>query len=117
MVNPAKDDEAEKLLKMQSRQAGIIEKDIDDFIIASLQHRQGREFLWWLLGVARIGQQPFTHNALVTSFQCGEMNVGLQLQARILRVNAAGYVQMMKERSDDQYRHDDDGGIDSADDA
>ncbi len=75
--------------------------DIDAVVSALLTHREGRKYLWWLLEIGRIGQQPFTSNALTTSFNCGELNVGQQILSRIIEVNPAGYVQMQKEMQDE----------------
>lgn len=57
----------------------------------------GRKFLWWLLEIGKVGLQPFTSNALNTAFQCGELNVGNQILAKILEVDPAVYVQMQQE--------------------
>lgn len=58
---------------------------------------EGREFLWWLLQIGKVGLQPFTANALNTAFQCGELNVGNQILDRITETDPAVYVQMQVE--------------------
>ena len=62
----------------------------------------GRKYLWWLLQIGKVGQQPFTAQALTTSFACGELNVGQQIFAHILTVAPDGYVQMAKEMENDR---------------
>lgn len=72
---------------------------VDSAVAALLDHENGRKLLWWLLQLGKVGIQPFTNNALVTSFSCGELNVGNQILARIIEVNPAGYVRMMEEQN------------------
>ena len=77
------------------------EKEIDSSIYALLEHRHGRRMLWWLLRIGGIGGQPFATNALITAFNCGELNIGQQILARIITVSPEGYVKMMKENQDE----------------
>ena len=79
------------------------EGQIDLAVSALLEHEHGRRFLWWLLERGRVGQQPFSNNALQTAFACGELNVGQQVLDRITTVSPQGYVNMMKEQAD-EYR-------------
>lgn len=73
---------------------------------ALFQHEHGRKLLWWLLRIGRVGTQPFANNALNTSFNCGELNVGQQILDRITSVSPEGYVNMMKEMADERTRRD-----------
>lgn len=82
------------------------EGQIDAAISALLVHEHGRRFLWWLLEIAPVFRQPFTGNALTTSFQCGEQNVGQRILERITSVSPEGYVTMMKEKADERGRRD-----------
>lgn len=75
--------------------------EIDEAIKQNLSTKAGRRFLWWLLQVGKINIQPFTANALSTSFACGEMNVGQRILDRIISVDPAGYARMMTEQADE----------------
>lgn len=80
------------------------EAAIDAALNALLQHAHGKKFLWWLLQIGKVGQQPYTNNALATAFNCGELNVGQQILDRITSTSPDGYVQMMKEAADERTR-------------
>lgn len=98
------DDEDQAMRAAQRRERRKVkrEQQLREKVISTLmQHREGRDFMWWLLGIGRIGSQPFTNNALTTAFNCGELNVGQQIQAAIIESSPASYVQMMKEQADD----------------
>lgn len=73
------------------------EAEITSAINALLQAPNGRRFLWWLLAVGKIGNQPFSSDPNVTAFNCGELNVGNQIMARLQEANPDGYTSMMKE--------------------
>lgn len=74
---------------------------IDSSIRKILSDSEGRRFLWWLLEIGRVNAQPFTTNAITTAFNCGELNVGNQVLARIVEVDPASYVRMQMEQIDD----------------
>jgi hypothetical protein len=77
------------------------DRQIVDFVYAELLKTvQGRKFLFDQLALCKVGQQPFTSNALSMSFNCGELNVGQQILTRILSVDPDGWVQMQKEAND-----------------
>lgn len=82
------------------------ETAINSAINALLQHEQGRKFLWWILELGKVHQQPFTGNALTTAFNCGEMNIGQQFLERVTRVSSVGYMNMMKEMADERTERD-----------
>ena len=87
----------------------------DDFAIESAvsaltEHAQGRKFLWWLLQIGRVGDQPFSGNALGTAFNCGELNVGQRILDRIVSISPEGYILMMKENADERRKRDDELG-------
>lgn len=84
---------AEKFMKEDKR-------EIDNAAHTLLSSNSGREYLWWLLSISRIGQNAHTNNALSTAFNCGEQNIGQQILAHILEINPAGYVQMMREQQE-----------------
>lgn len=66
-----------------------------------LQQRDGRRLLWWLLEIGRVSGQPFRADPYLTAFGCGEMNVGNQIQARIIEASPTGYMNMQQEHADD----------------
>jgi hypothetical protein len=61
---------------------------------------RGRMFMWWLLEIGKVGMQPFTQEPHLTSFACGELNVGQQILARLLTDAPEGYLNMLQERND-----------------
>lgn len=86
----------------RQRNLAKLEKlNIDEACKELLATRKGRYYLWWLLRIGRIGAQPFTNNALATSFACGELNVGQQILAHIIEVDPAGYALMIQEKAND----------------
>lgn len=91
---------------LRKRFAEQDERDITVAVEALLQHKHGRKFLWWLLEIGAIGRQPFTANALSTSFACGELNVGQQILERIIVTSPDGYVGMLKEQQNDRAERD-----------
>lgn len=96
-----------KKLQLQSRQRKL---RLDDAVKALMQHQQGRDYLYWLLELCGIGRNPFTANALTTSFSCGELNVGQQIQAHIIEVAPEGYLQMLREREEERLKNERDSG-------
>lgn len=98
------DDETREQKKQlrKARDLSKLEKgEIDEAVKALLQHRHGRRYLWWLLEISQINVNPFTGNALTTSFECGQMNVGQRIQAHIIEVAPEGYLNMLKERKEE----------------
>src|SRR5690606_17189020 len=79
----------------------VRQAEIDQALRDLLSSPRGREYLWWLLQIGRVGLQPFMTNALQTSFNCGELNVGQKILSHIIAVDPAGYVRMMQEKADD----------------
>lgn len=100
---PGMDEKEEKKFNRRLRQK---EKEAklrrDDFIKAALEHRQGREYLFWLMEISKLGQNPYTAHALNTAFQCGELNVGQQIQAHIIEVSPGGFLALLKEKEEDR---------------
>lgn len=89
-----------KRVKDAAKLEKLRQANLDKAINMLAERLEGRDLLWWLLEQCHIAQQPFTANALTTSFNCGEMNVGLKIQSRIIEANPAVYVRMMQERQD-----------------
>lgn len=79
--------------KEAERIEGLVRAGVSD----CLNTTQGRALLWRLLQIGRIDENPYRHNALDTAFNCGEVNIGLQIKAMIFEVNPDGFINMMKE--------------------
>lgn len=91
----------DKATRKQKDAAKLEKLNIDKACEGLLSTREGRHYLWWLLRIGRVGSQPFTNNALATSFGCGELNVGQQILAHIIEVDPAGYALMIQEKAND----------------
>lgn len=72
----------------------------DKVIRALLATAEGRDYVWWLLEIGKVGLQPFGGNALLTAFSCGELNVGQRILDHILGTDPDGYIQLLKARND-----------------
>lgn len=86
--------EAERLQKYNQS----VKAEIDKAVLACTQSHEGRALLWWLLEQGRVNTQPFSRDPYTAAFNCGELNVGNQVLARIIEVNPEGYLTMMKEK-------------------
>lgn len=75
---------------------------IADYVKRTMASTDGREFMYWLLSVCKIGQNPFTGNALTTGFACGELNVGQQVQALIIEHSPADFLKMLTEKESER---------------
>lgn len=97
----ARDDEAKARLigRKQAEWATQDERDQNEAIAALLNTYIGRRCLWWLLQIGRVGTQPFDKDDRVTAFQCGELNVGQQVLARMMEVDPTGFVKMQQENA------------------
>ena len=82
--------------------AKTAQTSLNSYISATMETKECREYFYWLLGVCKIGYQPFTANNLTTSFNCGEYNIGLQVQAHILENAPAYYLQMLQEKQEER---------------
>lgn len=112
------DDKEKKLQKKQAEKFKAEQLEVDAACRALLATATGRKYLWWLLRIGKVGTQPFANNALNTSFNCGELNVGQQILDHIISVDPAGYVRMMQEQADNDRSSnaDTNSGSDSTDD-
>jgi hypothetical protein len=97
------DDKAAKRLNQRlallDRQAKLRR---DNFVKAALIHKEGREYLYWLLELCKMGRNPYSGNALSTAFACGELNVGQQIQAHIIEVAPADFLKMLAEKEEER---------------
>jgi hypothetical protein len=87
--------------KLKKRWLKEDEMRINSAVSKAVEEPEGRKFLWWLLEIGRIGNQPFTGNALNTAFACGELNVGQRILDRIISVSPEGYLRMMQENNNE----------------
>lgn len=79
----------------------------DDAVLALVQHKNGRKFLWWLFQITEsIGVTAFTGNALTTAYKCGQQDVGHQILAHLTEVAPDGFLTMMKENADERSTRD-----------
>lgn len=75
---------------------------LQNTVTAIMSHKNGREFMRWLLTISGVNNNPFAPNALVMSFKSGEANIGHQLMALITQRDCIDYyVQMLKEGAPD----------------
>lgn len=79
-------------------------QEIDNAVQTLLENYSGRKFLWHLLTISKIGQNPHTGEALSTAFACGELNIGQQILAHIIEVSPSGYIQMQREQQEEYVR-------------
>lgn len=97
------DERAEKRQSDKLRAIARQQKtDVDDAVRALVQHAQGRQYIYWLLEICGIGRNPFTQNALNTSFACGQLNVGQQIQAHLIEVAPDAFLEMLKEKEEER---------------
>ena len=92
--------QADKLRAISQKQ----KTDIDDAVSALVKHAQGRQYIYWLLEICGIGRNPFTPNALNTSFACGQLNVGQQIQAHLIEVAPDAFLAMLKEKEEERLK-------------
>lgn len=68
-----------------------------------LQHRNGREFIYWLLEQTQLNTNAFDSNALRMAFKAGQQNIGQILLAELTtRENIDLYMQMIREANEDE---------------
>ena len=94
------DPDEKRKVREANAQLATTQANIDEVTRTLLETRQGKDFIWWLLGIGKVNQQPFAHNALTTSFNCGELNVGQQVLAQIMKAAPDSYVKLLKEKVD-----------------
>lgn len=76
-------------------------KEDEDAIVSSIQllaqSDTGQIFLNWLLAIGKFGQQPFSGaDPHITSFNCGTLNVGLQLVSMISNLGPGVLPELMR---------------------
>jgi hypothetical protein len=71
-----------------------------EVITALMSHTGGRQWLYALLERCHLFHNPFSTDNAIMSFACGEMNIGQQYLADIVRYCPNEYILMMREASD-----------------
>lgn len=95
------DDKAEKRRQAEARRLSKQEVEARSRVFHRLaSDPEGRDFLWWLLDIGRLGQQPFSTNALQTAFSCGELNIGQQVFAAMSEASPSIYLTLVTERQE-----------------
>lgn len=116
----------DKAIKRQNQRLALLQRQAklrrDNFVKAALIHKEGREYLYWLLELCKMGRNPYSGNALSTAFSCGELNVGQQIQAHIIEIAPAEFLKMLAEKEEERLNaerpaDDADAGTDSESDA
>lgn len=76
----------------------VRDREVDDFKWL-MGHRQGRSFMWRLLGMTHLHHTPHVMGSLSddNAFRAGEANVGLMLQAEIHEICPERYYEMQRE--------------------
>jgi len=100
------DKQAERLNRELAKYQAFDEAEIREEIRDMLARPKGRKLLWWLLEVGGYGRNPFSTDALIMAMQCGEMNTGAALMARLIEVNPLGFAEMQLERKNESDRRD-----------
>lgn len=100
------DDKGAELAARQAAKFAQHEKaEVDRALGELFGTHHGRRALWWLLQIGKVGTQPFQLDPHATAFNCGELNVGNQILARLIEVNPIGYAEMQMERQNESVRN------------
>lgn len=98
MVGDDKDLEIRRNQRKAAKVARREQEMRNRFISRALSEPDGQAYFFWLLGITKLGSNPFTGNALTSAFNAGELNVGQQIQAHIIEVAPMAYFQMLEAR-------------------
>jgi hypothetical protein len=74
-------------------------REVDDFKWL-MGHRQGRRFMWRLLGMTGLYRNPHIPGTDDVLFRCGEQNIGQRLNAEIHGICPEHYPVMVKEHQE-----------------
>jgi hypothetical protein len=86
-----------KHIKIAEREARAMDDTRAGFISHIMGLVDGRTYIHDLLTACHIFRQPFSPNAQVTAFACGELNIGQRLLSDIMRFCPDDYIVMMRE--------------------
>jgi hypothetical protein len=84
-------------VRERNRDLRVAEKSRKDMIAAIMGLPQGRAYFHELLAFCSVGHSPFASNALIMAHSCGQMNVGLKVQADLMGTVPDLYLQMLRE--------------------
>ena len=83
-----------KELRKRSR---LAERERQEMLKALLSMPQGRRWMYELLSRCKPFHTPFSQDAMLMAFSCGEQNIGFWLLGDIVRACPELYIQMMQE--------------------
>lgn len=89
-----------KQVKAKIKKAKNLEEVRRDTLKGFLSTAEGRAWFYGLLADCGVFRNPFTQDPAVTSFNCGEMNVGQKVLAAVVDASPDAYLQMLKEQKD-----------------
>lgn len=108
------DDPQEAAAQRTQRKVAKLDRTMRELAVRGLIHSaEGRAYLWWLLTITKYGVNPFAADSERTAFNCGELNVGLQILAHLLEVDPAGFIRLQQEHQDARSRTDTDASAES----
>jgi hypothetical protein len=97
------DEIARRTLKRQEGWRKADEKELANAIVAMLDHKETRRYIYWLLEITHsIHQNPYRGNFGDTAFACGEQNIGQRVLAHLVECAPEGYLTLLKERADER---------------
>lgn len=99
MVQIDADARASAVLKADEKLGKLLRGWEDKAFNALLATDEGRQFIWWLLTIGKWQTMPYAGVDAATNFNCGEMNVGNQIFARLLEVNPQGYLRIVEDQN------------------
>jgi hypothetical protein len=86
-----------KHINIQRRSAQAAQDSADAFLHNSMGMADGRSYFHSILVRCHVFANPYAGDAGSTAFACGELNVGQQVLADIMRVCPDEYIKMMRE--------------------
>src|SRR6516225_2995791 len=90
----------ERAERKLAKQAERLEATSALFLRTSMATVEGRAYFLRWLERCHIFQNPYTGDALSTSYACGEMSIGQQILGDIMAYCPDQYILMMRERED-----------------
>ena len=87
----------ERHIAIQRRVAKALDESHDSVIHSLMGVADGRAYVYDLLVYCHVFDQPFSPNALLTAFGCGQLDVGQVILRRIHAICPDDYTLMMRE--------------------
>jgi len=91
--------EAEAQLEEQEAQRQRLQ-ELDDYKWL-MGHKQGRRLVRQWLADAGVYRNPFNHSGSVTAFNCGQLNAGQRLLAKVMEFAPEAYLVLLKEHANE----------------